>query len=125
MLNCGDTFYAGDTEDDEPHLSVIITPPDEGEVVTVTVTTLRLRSEKLVRLNKADHPFIRHESVIAYSYSRIRAVDEIESAIQSGNATLREPVTPELLKRIRMGLRDSDFTPNGVRHFYESLKIEE
>src|ERR1700674_5790045 len=109
MLNCGDTFYAGDTEDDEPHLSVIITPPDEGEVVTVTVTTLRLRSEKLVRLNKADHPFIRHESVIAYSYSRIRAVDEIESAIQSGNATLREPVTPELLKRIRMGLRDSDF----------------
>jgi len=125
MLNCGDTFYAGDTEDDEPHLSVIITPPSEGEVVTVTVTTRRRKSETLVRLKVGDHPFIKHESVISFFYSRIRSVDDIESAIQSGTATLREPVTPELLKRIRRGLLDSDFTPNGVRHFYRSLAIEE
>jgi len=46
-------------------------------------------------------------------------------AIRSGNAKMREPVSPELLRRIRAGLRDSDFTPNGVRHFYSSLGIEE
>lgn len=40
------------------------------------------------------------------------------------NAKMREPVSPELLRRIRAGLRDSDFTPNGVRHFYGSLGIE-
>jgi hypothetical protein len=125
MLNCGDTFYAGDTEDDEPHLSIIITPPSEGEVVTVTVTTRRHKSETLVLLKVGDHPFIKHESVISFFYSRVRSVDDIEAAIQSGAATVREPVTPELLKRIRRGLLDSDFTPNGVRYFYRSLAIGE
>jgi hypothetical protein len=125
MLSCGDTFYAGNSDDDEPHLSIIITSPDEGEVITVTVTTKRRHSETLVQLNVGDHPFIKWQSVIAYSYSRIRPIEEIEMAIQNGNAKQRERVTPELLKRVRMGLRDSDFTPNGVRHFYTSLEIEE
>jgi len=125
MLNCGDTFYAADTEDDEPHLCIIITPPEAGDVVVVSVTTRRRKSETLVCLNVGDHPFIKHPSVIAYAYSRITSVDEIELAIKSGNAKTREPVSPELLKRIRAGLRDSDFTPNGVRHFYNSLGIED
>jgi len=125
MLSCGDTFYAGDSEDDEPHLSVVITPPDQGEVITVTITTKRQRSESLVKLNVGDHPFIKWQSVVNYAYARIRTVEEIETAIQSGNAKQREPVTEELLKRIRLGLRDSDFTPNGVRHFYNTLEIEE
>jgi hypothetical protein len=118
-------FYAGETEDDEPHLSIIITPPSEGEVVTVTITTRRKKSESLVRLKVGDHPFIKHESVVSFFYSRVRSVDEIEAAIQSGTATVREPATPELLKKIRRGLLDSDFTPNGVRYFYRSLGIEE
>ena len=125
MLNCGDTFYAADTEDDEPHLCIVITPPEVGDVVVVSVTTRRRKSEILVCLEVGDHPFIKHPSVIAYAYSRIRSVDEIELAIKSGNAKMREPVTSELLRRIRAGLRDSDFTPNGVRHFYRSLGLEE
>lgn len=125
MLNCGDTFYAADTEDDEPHLCIVITPPEAGDVVVVSVTTRRRKSETLVRLEVGDHPFIKHSSVIAYAYSRIRSVDEIELAIKSGNAKMREPVSSELLRRIRAGLRDSDFTPNGVRHFYNGLGLEE
>ena len=125
MLHCGDTFYVAETEDDEPHLTIIITPPEEGEVVTVTVTTRRRHSETLVTLNVGDHPFIKWASGIAYSYARIRTVDEIENAIRSGRAKTREPVSPDLLKRIRAGLLDSEFTPNGVLHFYKSLEIKE
>lgn len=125
MLNCGDTFYAADTEDDEPHLCIVITPPEAGDVVVVSVTTRRRKSETLVCLEVGDHPFIQHPSVIAYAYSRIRSVDEIELAVKSGNAKMREPVSSELLRRIRAGLRDSDFTPNGVRHFYNGLGLRE
>ena len=125
MLSCGDTFYAGETEDDEPHLNVIITSPEAGEVITVPVTTKRQHSETLVQLAAGDHPFIKWQSVVSYFYAKIRTVDEIEAAIGCGKATKREPVTPELLKRIRMGLRDSDFTPNGVRHYYLGLGLEE
>lgn len=121
MLSCGDTFYTQDSEDDEPHLQVIITSPEEGEVITVPVTTKRRHSEPLVQLAIGDHQFIKWQSVISYAWARIRAVDEIEESLKCGKAKAREPVSAELLKRIRMGLKDSDFTPNGVRHYFASL----
>ncbi len=52
-------------------------------------------------------------------------MEEIEAAIQCGRAERMEPVTEQLLKRIRMGLRDSDFTPNGVRRYYLGLVAED
>lgn len=122
MLNRGDTFLTGDEQDDTLHLWIVLTPPCEGEVVTVSVTTKRRRSETLVELHPGDHPFIVHDSVIAYSYARIRTVEEIEVAVASGAAKLREPVSPELLRRVCNGLLDSDFTPNGIRHFYKSIQ---
>lgn len=121
MLNCGDTFLTGDEEDQDLHLWIIISPPSEGEVVTVSVTTKRKRSEILVVLRPGDHPFIAQESVIAYSYSRIRTVDDIETALLNGTAKKREAVSEELLKRVQAGLLDSDFTPNGVRYFFREV----
>lgn len=88
----------------------------------MSVTTRRRKSETLVQLHPGDHPFIVHESVIAYAYARIRTVEEIEVAIATGTAKLREPMSPELLGRICNGLIDSDFTPNGIRHFYKSIQ---
>jgi len=121
MLNCGDTFLTGDEADLDLHLWIVISPPGEGEVVTVSVTTRRKRSETLVVLKPGDHPFITRESVIAYSYSRIRTVDDIETALQNGTAKKREPVAETLLKRVQAGLLDSDFTPNGVRQFFREV----
>ena len=120
MLSRGDTFLTGDEQDDTLHLWIILTPPSEGEVVTVSVTTKRRRSETLVELHPGDHPFIVHDSVIAYSYSRIRTVEEIEVAVASGTAKLREPISPKILERVCNGLLDSDFAPNGIRNFYKN-----
>jgi len=121
MLRCGDTFLTGDGDEDNFHLWIVITPPSEGEVVTVCVVTAHKRSERLVVLDAGDHPFIKHESVIAYFYSKIRAVADIEAAIQSGLAKAREPVSDAILKRVQSGLVDSDFTPNAVRRYFTSL----
>jgi hypothetical protein len=121
MLNCGDTFLTGDGDENNFHLWVIISPPSQGEVVTVCVVTAHKRSERLVVLNAGDHPFIRHESVIAYGHSQIRAVCDIEAALTAGIAKQRESVEEKLLKRIQAGLMESDFTPNQVRHYYNSL----
>jgi len=122
MLNCGDTFITGDDESEDWHLQIVITPPsDSGEVVTVCVTTQRKRSETLVVLPADCHPFITHASVISYGYSKIRFVADIEAAIKNGIAKLRDAVSPEILRRARAGLIDSDFTPNGVRRYYQDL----
>lgn len=121
MLKCGDTFLTGDGDEDNFHLWIIVTPPSEGEVITVCLVTSMRRSERLVVLNVGDHPFIRHESVIAYFYSKIRAVSDIEAALAARLAKQCDPVSIEILKRVQAGLVDSDFTPNEVRHYYKSL----
>jgi hypothetical protein len=124
MLNCGDAFLTGDGDEDNFHLWVIITPPNQGEVVTVCMVTAHNKSERLVVLNQNDHPFIKHETVIAYGFSRIRTVADIEELIKRGFAKQRESVSAALLKRIREGLLDSDFTPNGVRNYYREVTTD-
>ena len=123
-LKCGDTFLTGDGNEDNFHLWIVLTSPNEGEVVTVCLVTAHKRSERLVVLNKGDHPFVQHESVIAYGFSQIRSVEDIQELLRSGAAKPRDPVSPELLKKIRAGLVDSDFTPNGVRAYYRLVMAE-
>ena len=121
MLRCGDPFLTGDGDEDNFHLWIVITPPSEGEVVTVCVVTALKRSERLTVLKPGDHPFIKWESVIAYGFSKIRTVADIEAAIASGVAKKREPADEKLLKRAQTGILDSDFTPNGVRAYVRSV----
>jgi hypothetical protein len=121
MLSCGDTFLTGDGDEDNYHLWVVITSPIAGEVITVCIVTANKRFERLVELKPGDHPFIKHNSVIGFGFSKIREVGDIEAAFKLGVAKQRESVSPELLAKIRNGLRDSDFTPNGVRHYYETV----
>ena len=126
MLACGDTFLTGsDDDDDDWHLWIVTSPPVAGEVVVTSVTTKRRHSETLVVLKPGDHPFIKNESVIAYSFTRIRTVAEIEAAIQQKSAKKREPISQSLLKRVQDGLIDSDFTPNGERRYFKSVMDED
>ncbi len=121
MLECGDTFLAGDSENEDFHLRIVLTPPTEGEVVVVCVTSKRKKSETLVELHKGDHEFIEHDSVVSYAYTQIKLVDDIESAIASGAAIKKEKASEALLSRLRAGLLESDRTPNGVRAYYRSV----
>lgn len=122
MLACGDCFLAGDDEDERLHLRIVVTPPaPDGCVVTASVTTRRRHSETLLILQPGDHFFIKHESTVAYRYSELSWIHEIEAAIVSGNARQRESISPELLKRVQDGLLESDFTPNGVKQFAKEI----
>ncbi len=118
MLACGDCFLAGEDEDEKLHLRIVVTPPTpDGCVVTASVTTRRRHSETLLILRPGDHPFIKHDSTVAYRYSEVAWIQEIEAAIVAGNARRRESISPELLKRVQDGLLESDFTPNGIKQF--------
>jgi len=113
---CGACFLAG-PEDEVLHLRVVLTPPLNGEVIVVSITTQRAKSETLVVVRPGDHPWIRHPSVVAYRYAEIQQVARIEAALAEGRAHLQPPMNPAVLDRIRAGLRDSDFTPNHVRQY--------
>lgn len=121
MLNCGDTFLTGDGDENNFHLWIIVTPPKEGEAITVCVVTAHKRHERLCVLNKGDHSFLTHESVVAYGWSKIRAVADIEAACETKVAKMKEAISEEILKKAQGGLVESDFTPNGIRHYFKTV----
>ncbi len=51
-------------------------------------------------LNPGDHPFIRHESFVDYRFTRIESAEHIDARVADGSFDLKEPCSPELIKRI-------------------------
>lgn len=121
MLRAGDTLLLGPEED--YHLHIILTDAnDDGELILASVTTLqKWTKDRTVVLKKGDHPFIQHDSGIAYSFARIVSAAEIESVVSNKPSLVRQPMSPEVLNRVQAGLLESDFTENGVRWFYRDL----
>lgn len=101
------------------HLHVLLTTPSlAGEVVTVSISTRRPKSEALVCLKPEEHPFITRESVCPYRFAKIRSCKAIEAAIANGTARSKEPASEDLVAKLAAGLIDSDFAPPGIRAFY-------
>lgn len=124
-MQCGDAFMLDDDDEAKEHLHVILTKPTaEGEVVTVVICTRQRWSETLLCLDVGDHPFIRHASVVAYRYARIRKCSAVEGALARGQARSKERVSPQLLKRMQQALSDSDFVSNDVRAFFKTCELE-
>jgi hypothetical protein len=55
-----------------------------------------------------EHSFVNHESVINYADSKIVVISSLEEALSKGAITHHDPVSSELLKKIRDdGLKSS------------------
>ncbi|MDR3741715.1 MAG: hypothetical protein P4L40_22070 [Terracidiphilus sp.] len=121
----GDAFMLDDDDEAKEHLHVVLTNPTaEGEVVTVAICTRKRWSEDIVCLEIGDHPFIRHSSVVAYRYARIRKCSAIEQALACGKARSKERISQQLLRRIQQALPESDFVSNEVRAFFTNCDLE-
>jgi hypothetical protein len=85
-LRCGDTFLVPKSSDQTEHLWIVITPPEVGtaKAVCVSVTTSRAYSETTAVLQRGDHPFVNHESVIYYQDARILDLNLVERALHAG-----------------------------------------
>ena len=111
-----------DEDGEGEYLHVLLTSPNStGEVVTVSISTRKARSETLVCLLPGDHPFIARESVCPFRFAKIREVAAIEEALQNGWARSKEKASEKLLAKLVAGLRDSDFVPPGVLAFYLAI----
>ncbi len=123
-MQCGDAFMLDDDDEAKEHLHVVLTAPTpEGEVVTVAICSRKRWSETLICLDIGDHPFIKHASVVAYRYARIRKCTAIEQALSRGMARAKERISEPLLRRMQQALIDSDFVSNEVREFFKNCKL--
>jgi len=102
-----------------PHLWFLITEPEADSLlcVIVSVTTLRSHCDRTLVLQKGEHPFIRHPSVVSFADSRIVDACRIEAGLRAGTMLEREACSPELLHLIQDASLASPHTPNKVVAF--------
>ncbi|QIO10023.1 hypothetical protein [Acinetobacter lanii] len=68
-----------------------------------------------------DHSFITHKSYVNYSRLRYEEYEPIKRGVQNGRLLLHEPVTYDLLCRIREGAITSNKTPTFVKYEIQKL----
>lgn len=109
------------TSDAVEHLWIVVAEIDaaNGKAICVNVTTEQYDSDKTCRLNKGDHSFVTHPSVIYYKDARELDLKLVETAITSGIKKFvckaHDPCSPEMLKRVQEGLVKSKDTPKGIK----------
>ena len=95
--------------------------------IAVNLTSLKNRPGKKSRqdtttiLKLSDHPFILHDSIIAYEYARIVSESEALNMLKSGEK--QENMSESVLARVIAGLQKSKYTRFEVRDFYSRYCI--
>lgn len=99
------------------HLWVVCSLPDErGAIVIINFTTRRTPSDDNCIIRPGEHPFVKHDTVMAYEKARILDTGA-QKAIVSNPARCppHVPVSPALLAKIQLGALKSDLTPQKIQ----------
>ncbi len=92
------------------HLWIVVEVTSGGDAVIFNVTTERSDSDTTCRLKAGEHPFIVHDSVVAYNRGQLIA-QAVFAQLQKAGYLIQPPASPALVKKIRNGARQSPFTP--------------
>ncbi len=98
------------------HLWFVLTSPDpvSGLVILVAVVTERGHTDRTVRLEVGDHPFIRRTSNVDFGTAKFAPASKLTAALSAGAAELDSDMSAALLSRVCAGLLSSSRTPNVV-----------
>lgn len=122
-MKCGATYLLYDEEgpDSTPHLHVVISDPDENDqIVLVSVTTERAKSDTTTRLEAKIHPFIEKPSVIAYHYSKMMSCAQLKTLINDGDAIPKADASTDIVSRAQAGMRETRRAPREVQECFTS-----
>lgn len=112
-MQAGDTFLLASGRVPTLHLWVILWGPagPADAYLAVMLTTLRPYSDKACTLTAGDHPFIRHDTAVAYREVQRFTEEKLQHLIGNGTAKPRQPLDRAILERIRAGFFTSAYTP--------------
>lgn len=114
-MKIGDTFVLR-LPNKIPHLWIIISDPTPNhEIVIVNLTTEDLSSDNTCTIAHGDHPFIKHESVVAYYYARLISVDKIAEWKTKNYFESWPSIKHPLLRKIQLGAIQSEYTPQKIQ----------
>ena len=102
-----------------PHLWIVLTQPsgDPARVLIASCTSRKPWSDDTILLDRGDHPFIRHETVIAYTEVRIVEVRVIEFQLGVGKIARKERMRRAVLDRVVRAVLNSTNTAAKFKQF--------
>jgi hypothetical protein len=103
-MKAGDTFVL-DGKSADRHVRVIISDPEAfpEAVIFVTMTNEDVTKEKVCVIKAGEHPNVHHLNCIAYERIMSAKREELVRLFETGKLHSREPVSQEILARIRTG----------------------
>lgn len=108
-MTIGESFIASVARRDG-HLWVVITEPSpRNYIALVNLTTRRPPCDDSCIVTVGEHPFVRHESVVAYRHARMIDSDLLASQVQ------HQPASLALVRRMQEGALVSDYTADKVK----------
>lgn len=70
-------------------------------------------------LNAGEHPFIEHKSYVAYRETILFREDQLIDLLANGNAISKEPLSGELLQKIKNAAQYSDMISPMLLEYYK------
>jgi hypothetical protein len=113
----------------DKHLYVVITEADDsGMHILANITSIDpdIPHDKSCCLAVGEHPFVKHDSYIAYEFAMVRQGLHVDRQVQIGNYIQKEDATDALVEKIRTGLKKSQFAKRGIKDdFDKAVRVEE
>lgn len=105
--------------EDGKHLWFVLTDPDPvtNKVVIVMLVTARRHTDKTIVLNHGVHPFVTHESNVAFGSADFIPLSRLQSRLKSGSAVMKSDMSQELLRDVRAALLASTRTPRYIKDY--------
>lgn len=119
-LAIGDTFLLS-TPPNDKHLFIVIALTQNGKYICVNITSKRNNSDTSCVLERGDHPFIRHDSIINYKKAREIHPAAIQNQIDRGNCRQYQRISPSVLNKIQQGGITSTRLKNKYKNYLNSF----
>jgi hypothetical protein len=124
ILKPGDTLRFCPLGDGGYHLWIVLDTLYDNPtpaILLVMISTMKKGSERTRRLTSQDHPRIHTDSSVVYWSAKPRNAEQVQSDLNCGNATIREPLSPPLLEMLRDGFLESPRVPTETQARFEAL----
>ena len=116
---------SADAAPSRKHLHIIlVTSSDQALLTNISSVKENKYFDDTCVLEKGDHPFIKHRSYVAYNYSSITSIRDLNDNNKRGKIHRQEPISEETLTRICEGLLESKHTLPKIKNFYKHSIIE-
>lgn len=112
MIVPGLTFLSRNPKNSTRHLFIVISSIIDEKVLLVNVTSKKENNDHTCVLDKGDHPFVRHDSIINYAEAIEGEVCLMREAFATKIFEVQKQLSATLLKKVQEGaLISLEFKP--------------